>query len=98
MIKVFISGPMSGYPEENRPAFFAEAGRQHSLGRAVLNPATLPLGLTQAEYMSLTMPMVIIADEVVLLPGWWHSPGSMAEKALAEKLGKRIVDQANVML
>lgn len=89
--KVYIAGPMSGLPEYNRPAFFAEAARQSELGRSVLNPATLPDGLSQAEYMSICLPMVMAADAIVLLPGWEESAGATAEFSLAAKLEKEVI-------
>ncbi len=87
----YIAGPMSGYPEFNRPAFEAEAKRQTDLGHVVLNPAILPDGLSQAEYMQLCMPMVMIAKRIVMLPGWRKSTGATAEHALAVKLGHEVV-------
>jgi hypothetical protein len=87
---IYIAGPMSGYPMFNRPAFNLEAYRLDGLGYAVINPATLPDGLSQTQYMSICIPMVIAADEVRILSGWQKSPGAIAEHALAEKLGKVI--------
>jgi hypothetical protein len=36
---VYVAGPMTGYPEHNRPAFAAEAARLRALGYRVLSPA-----------------------------------------------------------
>lgn len=88
--KIYVAGPMSGLPEYNRPAFFAEAKRQAAMGYVVLNPATLPDGLTQAEYMSICLPMVMAADAIVMLPGWERSAGATAERFLAIKLRKEV--------
>lgn len=88
--KVYIAGPISGMPEFNRPAFFAEAERQTKRGHIPLNPAVLPDGLTQPEYMALCIPMVMLADEIVMLPGWIDSQGATAEFHLAMKCGKTI--------
>lgn len=67
---VYIAGPMSGLPEYNRPAFNTEALHQQQKGHVVLNPATLPDGLTQQQYMGICIEMVKIADEVIMLPNW----------------------------
>lgn len=96
-MKVYIAGPMSGLPDDNRQAFHDMATRlgQTQLSPVVLNPATLPAGLTQAEYMALCLPMVMMADAVVMLEGWERSKGAIAERALAQKLGKPISYRAD---
>lgn len=88
--RIYIAGPMSGLPDCNRPAFYAEANHQRERGHIPLNPAILPEGLTQAEYMACSLPMVMLADELVMLPGWRDSQGATAEFHLAMKCGKVI--------
>ncbi|MFM5790100.1 DUF4406 domain-containing protein [Aeromonas caviae] len=90
-MKIFISGPMSGLPNFNRDAFNAEAHRLLGLGYVALNPAILPDGLEQHEYMAICIEMVKMADQLVMLPGWERSAGARAEHALAIKLGKTII-------
>lgn len=87
---IYIAGPMSGLPEYNRPAFHAEALHQQQKGHIVLNPATLPDGLTQQQYMGICIEMVKIADEVIMLPNWVNSQGATAEFHYAMKCGKVI--------
>ncbi|MFM5187457.1 DUF4406 domain-containing protein [Aeromonas caviae] len=90
-MKIFISGPMSGLPNFNRDAFNAEAHRLLGLGHVALNPAILPDGLEQHEYMAICIEMVKMADQLVMLPGWERSAGARAEHALAIKIGKTII-------
>lgn len=85
--RIYISGPMPSLP---RPAFHAEANHQRERGHIPLNPAILPEGLTQAEYIACSLPMVMLADELVMLPGWRDSQGATAEFHLAMKCGKVI--------
>lgn len=87
---VYIAGPMSGLPEENRPAFNTEALHQQQKGHVVLNQAILPDGLTQQQYMQICCPMVMMADEVIMLPAWINSQGATAEFNLAMKCGNVI--------
>ncbi|MGU5544106.1 DUF4406 domain-containing protein [Aeromonas veronii] len=87
---VYIAGPMSGLPEYNRPAFNTEALHQQQKGHVVLNPVTLPDGLTQQQYMGICIEMVKIADEVIMLPNWVNSQGATAEFHYAMKCGKVI--------
>lgn len=82
-MKVFISGPMTGYPEHNRPAFFKVAEKILSNGDIPLNPAIFPDGLTYNEYMTLCEGMLKIADKVVMLPGWKGSKGALTEHRFA---------------
>lgn len=90
MSRIYIAGPMTGIPEFNRPAFNRAAAKLQASGHVVLNPATLPNGLTQAQYMDICCAMIRCADEIHLLEGWEQSAGARAELALAEKLELQI--------
>jgi hypothetical protein len=94
-MKIYIAGPMTGLPDYNRPSFNAEASRLNDEGHCVLNPAVLPSGLTQHEYMDICMAMVRSAEVVYLLKGWRNSEGAVSELTLAKKLGKIITYQEN---
>lgn len=91
MAKIYIAGPMSGLTNFNRDAFNAEAHRLLGLGHVALNPAILPDGLEQHEYIAICIEMVKMADQLVMLPGWERSAGARAEHSLAIKLGKAII-------
>lgn len=84
---IYIAGPMTGLPDYNRPAFNSLADKLKSQGHVVLNPATLPDGLSQPQYMDICISMLKCADEVLILPGYERSLGAMAEIHLAQKLG-----------
>lgn len=86
MAKIYIAGPMSGLPGLNRQAFNRAAGHVVRRGNVALNPAILPDGLEQAEYMDICFAMLRCADGIFLLDGWQQSAGAKAEHALAEKL------------
>ncbi len=85
---VYISGPMTGIDNFNREAFFAAERALKAEGYAVLNPASLPDGLTYGQCMDIAMAMVRSADMLFMLPGWSGSNGAMAEQAYAASLGK----------
>lgn len=93
MSKIYIAGPMSGLPDFNRPAFHRAAGHIVRRGNVALNPAILPDGLEQAEYVDICLAMLRCADGVFMLDGWQHSAGAKAEYVLAEKLGLDIQHQ-----
>lgn len=55
-----------------------------------LNPAALPDGLSQREYMDICLAMLRCADAIHMLHGWQESEGAVAEHAMAKKLGIKI--------
>lgn len=87
---IYIAGPMTGIKEFNRPLFNKVAIELTEQGHSALNPATLPDGLTQGQYMQICLPMVAVADELVMLPGWEQSEGAYIEFLTAKKAGKTI--------
>ncbi|HCP4053653.1 TPA: DUF4406 domain-containing protein [Escherichia coli] len=94
VLKIYIAGPMTGYPDYNRAAFNAKASELTAEGHIVLNPAVLPGGLCQSEYMDICLAMVRSADAIYLLKGWEASAGARAEHALAEKLELTVIYEA----
>lgn len=92
-MKIYIAGPMSGLVEFNRPAFMFTAAKLTGRGHTALNPAILPDGLSQAEYMDICLAMLRCADAIFMLRGWEKSAGARAENALAEKLEMEIIFQ-----
>ncbi|MDU1197483.1 DUF4406 domain-containing protein [Kluyvera ascorbata] len=93
-MKIYISGPMSGLVEFNRPSFMFAAAKLTGRGHVALNPAVLPDGLTQPQYMDICLAMLRCAHAIYLLDGWEKSAGARAEKALAEKLRLEIIYQS----
>ena len=92
-MKVYIAGPMTGLPQFNRPAFHQAALNLSFEHHVPLNPAILPDGLTEADYMAVGLTMLQRADAIYLLTGWQFSAGARAEHALALKLGLEIIEQ-----
>lgn len=89
---VYISGPMTGMHNYNHDAFNAKAEELKGMGYIVLNPATLPVGLRQSQYMDMGLAMVRCATHILLLDGWERSDGAVAEYALAKKLHITLLD------
>jgi len=86
----YISGPMSGRPEFNYPAFEAASKVLQHEGYAVLSPADNFGGNTTLErelYMEQDIRNVLSADRVVVLKGWHKSPGALLEVAVAHECG-----------
>ena len=92
MTIVYLSGPMTGLPDFNYPAFNREARIQAGHGRIVLNPAST-IGLDSwewADWMRAALKLQMEADVVHMLPGWRKSPGARIEHRLALILGQRV--------
>lgn len=51
-MRIYISGPMTGLPDNNRPAFDAAAKRLREQGHFVINPAELSALFGSAEEIS----------------------------------------------
>lgn len=85
----YLAGPITGNPDY-KLEFARVKNRLQQYGYTVLNPALLPAGLTQADYMRITGAMLEAADVVFMLPGWLTSGGAKIEYELAKYTGKDI--------
>ena len=85
-MKIYLSGPMSGYPEKNYPLFRQVAGCLEGDSHDVLDPSRNPDGKTRAQYMAMDVEMVMATNAVVCLPGWELSQGASLEVFLAYEL------------
>ncbi|EJR6806018.1 DUF4406 domain-containing protein [Salmonella enterica] len=85
-MKIYVAGPMSGLPNFNRDRFNEAARLVVESGNVPLNPAILPDGLPERDYMAIGIAMLQCADAIHLIEGWEKSKGARAEKALADKL------------
>lgn len=88
---IYISGPMTGLPEYNYPAFFRAAEELTVQNHIPLNPAVVPVGLAYPAYMDIACAMVRASQGMLLLPGWEDSKGARVEHALAVSLGLPIL-------
>lgn len=88
----YIAGPISNCLKTYQKAFYDVAHPLRDAGHSVLDPSMLPPGLSQGQYMQICLPMVAVADELVMLPGWEQSEGAYIELCLAKKSGKMIRD------
>lgn len=90
VLKIYIAGPMTGYPDYNRAAFNAKASELMAEGHIVLNPAVLLAAFARVNTW-IFAAMVRSADAIYLLNRWEESVGARAEHALAEKLGLTVI-------
>lgn len=90
-MKIYLAGKITGDPDY-RKKFEAAADyvRSQRPDAVILNPAVLPEGLTEQDYMTITGQMLSAADEVMCLADWEDSEGAKIEIRLAGKIGKRV--------
>lgn len=97
MSRVYIAGPMTGYPAFNYPAFEYAATVLRAQGIDVrcptdVDPDEQPGQRTWEWYMRRTLRMLLDCDRIILLPGWENSRGARIERDLAETLGMDITE------
>jgi len=94
---IYISGPMTGLPEHNFPAFFAAEERLRRAGFQPLNPARNFDGDTdreRSEYIRADLELLLQCDGIAMLPGWEKSRGAKLEYMLAWELRLPVLDIA----
>lgn len=86
---LYLSGPMTGLPAFNAPAFRAVAIWYRALGYEVINPAEvqLPEGATWSDFMRADIALMMSCTGIHMLPGWENSRGAVIEHDLAVALG-----------
>jgi hypothetical protein len=105
---IYLSGPMTGIPKFNFPAFDDTAKKLRDMGYSVINPTELddphtrklamlsedgaPDGKWGAFLGRDIAALCAAADEVLLLPGWENSRGSLLE-ALTARLDNILVSE-----
>lgn len=92
---VYILGPMTGYPEDNRPAFKAAKEQLRRDGFRVTCPDELDTadpadGEDWIALMRRDIPHLLIVEGGVALPGWRNSRGATLEATILRALGKPV--------
>lgn len=87
--RLYVSGPMTGFPDLNYPAFNRAAEQLRAAGYEVTNPVDkdVPDTAPWLEHMRADIKLMMDCDGVALLPGWQHSRGANVEINLAHGLG-----------
>lgn len=108
--RIYIAGPMRGYPAYNFPAFYAAEKYLFERGWECGNPARMddegdgPDAYTvmpgnQGVRLAMERDLLWIArnaDAIYMLRGWEKSSGAAAEYALAKTLGLDIYYQETI--
>ena len=85
-MRIYISGPMTGYEDLNRPEFRKVQAILETMGHEVFNPANHPQGARRL-YLEAELSWICLhAEGMVMLFDWVRSSGASAELATAKAL------------
>lgn len=92
--RVFISGPMTGYEDFNRPAFMEAEEKLKKAGFSVFNPAWMNFdsGFSNDAILSIDLVALSHCNYIYQLPGWKYSKGASAEYTFALASGIQFVN------
>lgn len=98
-MKIYLAGPMTGYPEMNHPLFHAEAARLRAVGHEVVNPAEEAPDQSMAwiDAMMVDIPVLMACEAIALLPGWEGSNGARIEHCIAINHGMQVYMAADIV-
>lgn len=98
-MKVYISGPMTGLPDLNFPAFHDASRRLRDRGHAVANPAEISLQVSGDwhDYLRADIKALCDCEAIALLPGWEKSAGAHLELHVAHRLGLAVFLLADLL-
>lgn len=94
-MRLYVSGPVTGMADLNRPAFERAAAVLEAAGHSALLPHWfVPPGSDWQSAMRRCVETLARCDGVALLPGWERSRGANAECDLAIAIGMpvRVLD------
>lgn len=101
-MRVYISGPIAGMPDQNRMAFEAAAGRIRRLGHTPVIPLaiaawqhdgpcppgyTVGAGHSSACWLRADLLVMLQCDAITMLSGWERSRGATLEHSVAMMTG-----------
>lgn len=86
-MKIYLAGKIAG-DKQYREKFKTAKKALEAQGHIVLNPAILPDGMEQADYMRICLAMLDTAELAVFLPDYRESKGAMVEWDYCQRIGK----------
>ena len=95
--RCFISGPMTGIEDWNRPAFMEAEEKLKAAGFSVFNPAWLNFddgGFGNEAIMAIDIAALSHCNYIYQLEGWEKSKGASAEWSFALSAGIKFVNHS----
>jgi len=90
-IRIYLSGPMTGIPENNFPAFNHWASKLRADGYEVVRPAEIQEEATWELCLRADVRELCTCAAIALMPGWESSKGANLELHIAHRLGMRVM-------
>lgn len=98
-MKVYLSGPMTGIPEHNFPAFHEAASLWRAAGHTVVSPAEMDktddhealAKVPWTTYLRRDLSELLTCEGIVCLPGWQQSRGAVLEVHVARALEMHVL-------
>lgn len=93
--RLYVAGPMSGYPECNYPAFHEASRLLRGAGYDVVDPAEFGEGRHYVDFIREDLRLMLDCHGVAVLDNWWESTGARNEVQVAGvlKMPIRTVEQ-----
>jgi hypothetical protein len=95
MEKIYISGQITGYKNNNKESFANAEYRLKQKGYEVINPldvcALLPTNTIYTEYMRFDIRALTFCDSIYMLKGWEKSKGANIELTVAQAIGLKVL-------
>ncbi len=94
-LKLYLSGPMTGIPEDNKPEFDKYAAIWRANGYRVFSPPEWDLKTGKIDYkysLKRDIKEVLDSDILAVLPYWWKSKGARLEVHNAQELEIPVVN------
>ena len=90
-MKIYLSGPISGYDIDERKAVFSNAAEKlTSKGYDVFNPIETIVQKPYSEYIRHDLKQLLDCDAIYILNGWRDSEGCRIEYQVAKAIGIKI--------
>lgn len=92
-MRVYIAGPMTGYPELNFPEFERAATALRAKGCEVISPHEVcpDKEMAWCDAMKRDIVVLLDCDMIVTLDGWEKSKGASLEVHIGKALDKPVV-------
>jgi nucleoside 2-deoxyribosyltransferase len=94
--RIYISGPITGYKNNNREAFEEIENKLNSEGFEAVNLIKVCESLGDkapyGEYMRFDIRALTYCDSIYMLKGWKQSKGAMIEHLVAMAMGLKVID------
>jgi hypothetical protein len=97
-VKLYLSGPMTGLPEHNFPAFIDYAEGLRARGYEVVSPAEMPECDSYEDYLRMDIQAILGVEALAVLPGWSNSKGCFYEVTVALAIGIPVFDAELLLL